>query len=372
MPGQDGAKGIVARIAYQLVAQTSGVPSYTASTPGGNTSTPGASWSLTAPAATIGNVVWYSYGRYNPNNYTHEGILAGYTEWSTPIAASVFQDIKSDNWTGPTPSTTADFSPGYYLKKSTGTIWATNIFLNGNVIAKGTTTGITGTAYIGDTQFSIVPAVAGDGIGQNADTAGKLRAGVFGNAGGATNTAWNIGVIGAGSDANKGIGVAGTGTVVGTYGYCTVATGPGILGRGTNGTGKAGQFEGWVDINGNLSVTGTITATSTISSLANIIAYNTSDIRFKTNIARIANPLEKLRQLGGYGYDWTPDYLAKYPKEIKLGLVKPHDVGVIAQQVLAQLPEAVNTRPDGTLAVNYEKLVPLLIEAILELDRRVN
>lgn len=40
--------------------------------------------------------------------------------------------------------------------------------------------------------------------------------------------------------------------------------------------------------------------------------------------------------------------------------------------MLAQLPEAVATRQDGTLAVNYEKLIPLLIEAILELDRRTS
>ena len=43
------------------------------------------------------------------------------------------------------------------------------------------------------------------------------------------------------------------------------------------------------------------------------------------------------------------------------------DVGVLAQEVETVLPEAVMTRPDGTMAVDYEKIVPLLIEAIKEL-----
>jgi hypothetical protein len=44
--------------------------------------------------------------------------------------------------------------------------------------------------------------------------------------------------------------------------------------------------------------------------------------------------------------------------------VRKHDIGVIAQEVEAILPEIVATRPDGFKAVKYEKLVPLLIEAI--------
>jgi hypothetical protein len=44
--------------------------------------------------------------------------------------------------------------------------------------------------------------------------------------------------------------------------------------------------------------------------------------------------------------------------------VRKHDIGVIAQEVQAVLPELVGTREDGYLAVKYEKMVPLLIEAI--------
>ena len=47
------------------------------------------------------------------------------------------------------------------------------------------------------------------------------------------------------------------------------------------------------------------------------------------------------------------------------------DVGVIAQEIESILPEAVTTRDSGYKAVNYEKIVPLLIEAVKELQAKV-
>ncbi len=43
-----------------------------------------------------------------------------------------------------------------------------------------------------------------------------------------------------------------------------------------------------------------------------------------------------------------------------------HDIGVIAQEIEAILPEVVTTRDTGYKAVKYEKIVALLIEAIKE------
>ncbi len=48
------------------------------------------------------------------------------------------------------------------------------------------------------------------------------------------------------------------------------------------------------------------------------------------------------------------------------------DVGVIAQEIEAILPEVVTTRENGVKAVKYEKIVPLLIEAIKELQKQIN
>jgi hypothetical protein len=95
-----------------------------------------------------------------------------------------------------------------------------------------------------------------------------------------------------------------------------------------------------------------------------IVAFSTSDERFKENITPIANALEKVKTLTGVEFDWrkeTKDYH---------GYVG-HDVGVIAQQVKAVLPEAVRTNANGYLAVRYEKIIGLLIEANKELAARV-
>ena len=51
---------------------------------------------------------------------------------------------------------------------------------------------------------------------------------------------------------------------------------------------------------------------------------------------------------------------------------KGHDIGVIAQDVESVLPDAVSTKPDGTKGVHYNKLIPLLIEAVKDLSKQVD
>ena len=52
---------------------------------------------------------------------------------------------------------------------------------------------------------------------------------------------------------------------------------------------------------------------------------------------------------------------------------KRDDIGVIAQEVEALgLPGITTTRDDGTKAVRYERLVPVLIQAIKELSAKVD
>ena len=48
-----------------------------------------------------------------------------------------------------------------------------------------------------------------------------------------------------------------------------------------------------------------------------------------------------------------------------------HDVGVIAQEIESVLPEVVTTRNSGFKGVKYEKIVPLLIEALKELSAEI-
>jgi hypothetical protein len=112
---------------------------------------------------------------------------------------------------------------------------------------------------------------------------------------------------------------------------------------------------------GNIKVTGQIIATG------NVTAYYSSDIRLKDIISKIENPIEKLNKISGYNYKWKDEYYDTQEKS----LVKEYDVGVIAQEIIEVLPEAVHERADGTLAVAYEKLIPLLIEAIKDQQRQI-
>ena len=112
-----------------------------------------------------------------------------------------------------------------------------------------------------------------------------------------------------------------------------------------------------VEVQRNLIVAGYISAAG------DVYAFNTSDRNLKTKIKPIKNALDKVCKLSGNTFEWIPEHLETRPENLR----KAPDVGVIAQEVETVLPEAVMTRPDGTLAVDYDKIVPLLIEAIKEL-----
>jgi hypothetical protein len=103
-----------------------------------------------------------------------------------------------------------------------------------------------------------------------------------------------------------------------------------------------------------------------------------SDDRLKTNVAPITSALAKLQSLDGFTFNWneTANELAGFD-------ITKQQIGVSAQQIQQVLPEAVGPAPfdiaeDGSsksgenyLTVQYEKIVPLLIEAIKELQAEV-
>jgi hypothetical protein len=95
-----------------------------------------------------------------------------------------------------------------------------------------------------------------------------------------------------------------------------------------------------------------------------IVAFSSSDERLKDNITPIANALDKVKSLTGVEFDWKPEHKEAHGHE-------GHDTGIIAQQVLGVMPSAVRTNDTGYLAVRYEKLIGLLIEANKELAARV-
>jgi hypothetical protein len=130
----------------------------------------------------------------------------------------------------------------------------------------------------------------------------------------------------------------------------------GSLGIGTAASGTAGE----------------IRATNQITSYY-------SDERLKEDIVEIQDALEKVMSLRGVTY--KPNSIAE-----SLGYKKQNEVGVIAQDVERVLPEAVKPAPFDIMlfenteisksgqnykTVQYEKIVPLLIEAIKELNKEM-
>jgi hypothetical protein len=117
----------------------------------------------------------------------------------------------------------------------------------------------------------------------------------------------------------------------------------------------------------SLDVSGAIRATGDITS------FYTSDITFKDNVKAISAKqfLANINELNVVRFDWNAERIAQSK------LVDPQecvgaDIGLIAQQVRDIAPDLVKERSDGTLAINYIKMIPRLIGAIQELSTEVD
>jgi hypothetical protein len=107
-----------------------------------------------------------------------------------------------------------------------------------------------------------------------------------------------------------------------------------------------------------LTINGAITATGDIT------AYYTSDKRHKNTIQLIPNALEKVSKLNGVTWEWNDDV-----HEVTKSTPK---TGLIAQEVQEVLPEVVKTRDDGFLALDYSKMMGLMVEAIKEQQTQIH
>ena len=112
-------------------------------------------------------------------------------------------------------------------------------------------------------------------------------------------------------------------------------------------TGKS-TFQDDVLIEGDLNVTKDITA-----------FYQSSDKNLKKNIKPIPDALAKILSISGNTYEMIADGSAS--------------TGVIAQELEALgLPELTRVNENGYLSVQYHKIIPILIEAIKELNSKVD
>ena len=180
------------------------------------------------------------------------------------------------------------------------------------------------------------------------------------------------GVIGIqGVQGVQGPGTQGTTGQSGTVGSSTVNYVAFYNASGTTVTGTAG-----------LTVSGagtgiTVTVNSTLNATGEITAYS-SDKRLKTNVKPIDNAVDKVLKLNGITYNWND--LAK--RLVGYDTTK-QVVGLFAQDLEAVLPEAVKLAPfdsdangnsksgENYKTVQYEKVVPLLVEAIKEQQTQI-
>ena len=128
---------------------------------------------------------------------------------------------------------------------------------------------------------------------------------------------------------------------------CNQDAGTQIYWTGTSSGLRLETTEEGAKVTGLLRVTG------------DIVAFSSSDYNLKDNITPIDDSLNKVLTLSGNTFVWKD--------------VNESDTGVIAQEVAAlDLPGVTTTREDGTLAVRYDRLIPLLIEAIKDLNEKVD
>ena len=222
---------------------------------------------------------------------------------------------------------------------------------------------VTATSFSGPVLGDITGNIVGNVTG-NADTAGKADG---------LTTSRTIGGVSFDGSANidlPGVNVTGNQDTTGT------ATNASNVQVGTLGdsvgphfifmkTGSSSEFaEPKVDAGISYN-----SSTNTLSVAGDVIAF-ASDDRLKTDKLLIDNPLDKVMQIEGFTFNFNEIGSKIFDTSVR-------HVGVSAQQIQKVLPEAVASAPmnliDGEdyLTVKYDKLVPLLIEAIKELNKKV-
>ncbi|MEE9129568.1 MAG: tail fiber domain-containing protein [Phycisphaerales bacterium] len=239
--------------------------------------------------------------------------------------------------------------------------------------------------------FGWAPATSGNARGVVGQSNADSGRGVYGQAVSSTGVTYGVyglsqspdgrGVLGiATSSTGLAYGVLGetlstSGSAVGVYGRVnSFSPGPNSAAvRGENrGTGAFGigvhgsqNGSGWgvngTASSGGIGVRGAGGAYDFFAAGPGINYGAPSSIRWKRSIETINDPLDKVAQLRGVYFDWDEDHGGH------------HDVGLIAEEVGAVLPEIVTYEENGIDAngMDYSKLTPLLIEAIKELHGEV-
>jgi hypothetical protein len=118
-----------------------------------------------------------------------------------------------------------------------------------------------------------------------------------------------------------------------------------VIGNGTASNAKSDAFK--VMFNGDTTVSNDLTVNGDV-----VIS---SDARLKSNIVSLGSTLSKLLQIDGKSYE----------------MKGKQKIGVLAQEIKEVFPELVSEDDNKMLAVNYQGLVPVLINALKEQDAKM-
>ena len=143
----------------------------------------------------------------------------------------------------------------------------------------------------------------------------------------------------------------------------TTSSGKLILDAATNEV----EINADIDHNGALNTSGNLVCAGSGTFSGDVIAFSSSDINLKKDITPIDNALDMINRISGNTFTWNTSILDLTPYENGT-----KDTGILAQEVEALgLPGLTTTRGDGVKAVRYDRLIPVLIEAIKELKSKV-
>jgi len=358
-------------------------------------------------ASITGNAARVTNGVYTTTDQTINGIKT----FTSTISGTISNATNAVNATNATSATTAatatalDSNSDYSLRNLTASgtgSFSSSLSSGGNISASGTITA--GSQFTGPgTGLTGTAASLTVGVASYASTAGQAtNATNATNVNGGTVTASSISATGAITSsstisssgritASGGLTTASTTTLGGgvTYAQRNVNIGVSEIAwiptdqntafinlsdsSGNNGQNYSLVIRGIGNLsttNQNLGQFNVFAAQSYFQGGVNAVGNVTagySDERLKTKLGNIESALDKVQQLSGFYYEAND--VAQ-----ELGYESTREVGVSAQEVQKVMPEAVKPAPVDAeyLTVQYEKLVPLLIEAIKELKSEVD
>jgi hypothetical protein len=276
-------------------------------------------------AANANTIYWTTRGPFFANNLTFTAPFGGIIASQNTIQLAI-QDLETRKATISSPTLTGTPAAPTAANGTYSTQIATTAFVNNSVAA-----------------------ALGGGVG------GIANINITGNAGTVTNGVYTNASYSNPSFIASLAGSKITGAIPGTSGGITGLTIDQSLGIGSN----VRFFS--VGIGTNPANTA-----GDLRAIGNITAYY-SDDRLKTRLGSIENALDKVMSLTGFYHEANETAQA-------LGYTAVREVGVSAQDVQKVMPEVVAPAPIDPqyMTVRYERMVPLLIEAIKELKTEVD